>query len=283
MGFPRQEYWSGLLCPPPENIFCKMRLLRKRTGLTAWIHPQYCPVPQASVRPGLKCPAHLFFLVVFLPLLLGHQASHWPLSALPRGPVWLLRVPCPDTPTGAVIIIFQKLVRVSSHLHVLGAPPFLRLQTRALATAPKLQELAELTLPRAAPDVSPPLSTLSHSPFPSWGCCLGNAPRAWFRVSVTALEKRTQQTCGSLKVVTPQCQRVDARSSPRKPEQLTESPQQLAAHRLLSTGALAEPWATQGSSELLPNMDQASSGVSLGCLCFMGTDYVGFTSGPFRA
>ena len=108
-------------------------------------------------------------------------------------------------------------------------------------------------------------------------------PRAWFRVSVTALEKRTQQTCGSLKVVTPQCQRVDARSSPRKPEQLTESPQQLAAHRLLSTGALAEPWATQGSSELLPNMDQASSGVSLGCLCFMGTDYVGFTSGPFRA
>ena len=176
MGFPRQEYWSGLLCPPPENIFCKMRLLRKRTGLTAWIHPQYCPVPQASVRPGLKCPAHLFFLVVFLPLLLGHQASHWPLSALPRGPVWLLRVPCPDTPTGAVIIIFQKLVRVSSHLHVLGAPPFLRLQTRALATAPKLQELAELTLPRAAPDVSPPLSTLSHSPFPSWGCCLGNAP-----------------------------------------------------------------------------------------------------------
>ena len=86
MGFPRQEYWSGLPCPPPENIFCKMRLLRKRTGPTTWIHPQHCPVPQAPVRPGLKCPAHLFLLVGSLSQLSGHQASHWPLSALPRGP-----------------------------------------------------------------------------------------------------------------------------------------------------------------------------------------------------
>ena len=83
----------------------------------------------------------------------------------PGAPVWLLQVPCPDTPTGGVIIIFQNLVRVSSHLHVLGAPQFLRLQTRALATAPRLQELAELTLP-AAPDVSPPrFHTESH---PGW-------------------------------------------------------------------------------------------------------------------
>ena len=48
-------------------------------------------------------------------------------------------------------------------------------------------------------------------------------------------------------------------------------PRAQAAHRLLSTGALPEPWATQASSKLFPNMDQASSGVSLACLCFMGT------------
>ena len=77
--------------------------------------------------------------------------------------MWLLCVPCPDTPTGGVIIIFQNLVQVSSHLRVLGAPQFLRLRTRALATAPGLQELAELALP-AAPDVSPPPSALSHTP-----------------------------------------------------------------------------------------------------------------------
>lgn len=52
-------------------------------------------------------------------------------------------------------------------------PQLMRLPMRALATAPKLQELAKLTLPRAAPDVSPPpFHTESHPgwwPFPIWG------------------------------------------------------------------------------------------------------------------
>ena len=157
-----------------------MRLLRKRTGPTTWIHPRHCPVPQAPVRPGLKCPAHLFLLVGSLSQLSGHQASHWPLSALPRGPCV---APVGTLPRHPHWWSDNYLSEPSS-----GQLPF------TCAWCPSVSEVTDESLghsPRAPGTgrarpaccswcFPSPFCTESHTqgdgPFPLWGCCLGNAP-----------------------------------------------------------------------------------------------------------
>ena len=102
----------------------------------------------------------------------------------------------------------------------------------------------------------------------------GDSPflEAWFSVSVTALQTRgPSRLVGPWRWSHPSVRGWMRKSSPRKPEGWPRVSPAAAAHRLPSAGALPEPWAAQGSSELSPSMDQASSGVSLGSpLCLHG-------------
>ena len=66
VGFSWQEYWSGLLCPPPGDLpwflLLKCAMLQQRQGnnvdvyLSVFCKPICTSTPQVSFRPGSCCP-----------------------------------------------------------------------------------------------------------------------------------------------------------------------------------------------------------------------------------